>query len=221
MARPLDGAAPLQQPSKLLTGQQYSDDLSYWRRNAFPVAFQNHAAGFILSGRAISIDGHGTGGIDGNGDAWYSAEKRDTRPGRPMPFVLWGVSRVTLRNFSILQPQLWALNVMNGTDLDFSNIYVNATAMRAPWGQNWVQNTDGFDTMDARNVRLVNFVYQGGDDCVAIKPRSYNIEIRNATCRGGNGMAIGSLGQYLEDSSVENVAIRNVKVSTLRRHSRC
>ena len=133
-----------------------------------------------------------------------------------MPFVLWGVARVTLRNFSILQPQLWALNVMNGTDLEFSNIYVNATATKAPWGQNWVQNTDGFDTMDARNVRLVNFVYQGGDDCVAIKPRSYNIEIRNATCRGGNGMTIGSLGQYLEDSSVENVVIRNVKVNTRR-----
>jgi polygalacturonase len=131
-----------------------------------------------------------------------------------MPFVLWAVSRVTLRNFSILQPQLWALNVMNGTDLNFENIYVNATATKAPWGQNWVQNTDGFDTMDVRNAKLVNFVYQGGDDCVAIKPRSYNIEIRNATCRGGNGIAIGSLGQYLEDSSVENVVIRNVKVST-------
>jgi galacturan 1,4-alpha-galacturonidase len=129
-----------------------------------------------------------------------------------MPFVLWHASRVTLRNFSVLQPQLWAINIMNGTDIDLQNIYVNATATKAPWGQNWVQNTDGFDTMDARNVRLVNFVYQGGDDCVAIKPRSYNVEVRNATCRGGNGMAIGSLGQYLEDSSVENVVIRNVKV---------
>lgn len=52
--------------------------------------------------------------------------------------------------------------------------------------------------MDVDNVWLENFVYQGGDDCVAIKPRSYNVNIRNATCHGGNGMAIGSLGQYLE-----------------------
>ena len=101
---------------------------------------------------------------------------------------------------------------MNGTNMWFDDILNNATAVNAPYGVNWVQNTDGFDTMDAKNVRLVNFVYQGGDDCVAIKPRSYNIEIRNATCRGGSGMAIGSLGQYLEDSSVENVVIRNVKV---------
>ena len=68
------------------------------------------------------------------------------------------------------------------------------------------------DTMDARNIYLNNFVYQGGDDCIAIKPRSYNIYVNNATCHGGNGMAIGSLGQYLEDSSVENVQVTNVHV---------
>jgi galacturan 1,4-alpha-galacturonidase len=61
--------------------------------------------------------------------------------------------------------------------------------------------------MDVRDIQLTNFVYQGGDDCIAIKPRSYNIHIRNVTCHSGNGIAIGSLGQYLEDSSVENVHI--------------
>jgi galacturan 1,4-alpha-galacturonidase len=66
--------------------------------------------------------------------------------------------------------------------------------------------------MDCRNIMLKNLIYQGGDDCIAIKPRSYNIEVRNVTCRGGNGIAIGSLGQYLEDSSVENVIVSDVKV---------
>ncbi|KAJ1708285.1 exopolygalacturonase precursor [Aspergillus flavus] len=66
--------------------------------------------------------------------------------------------------------------------------------------------------MDARNIRLTNFVYQGGDDCIAIKPRSYDIDIHNVTCRGGNGIAIGSLGQYKEDSSVDNVRIDKFKI---------
>jgi galacturan 1,4-alpha-galacturonidase len=66
--------------------------------------------------------------------------------------------------------------------------------------------------MDSRNIVLKNLIYQGGDDCIAIKPRSYNIEVRNVTCRGGNGIAIGSLGQYLEDSSVEHVVVSDVKV---------
>ena len=66
--------------------------------------------------------------------------------------------------------------------------------------------------MDVQNVHLTNFTYQGGDDCIAVKPRSYNVYVKNAVCNGGNGMAIGSLGQYLEDSSVENVVMDNVTV---------
>lgn len=68
---------------------------------------------------------------------------------------------------------------MNGTTMWFDDIYVNNTALDAAFGDNWVQNTDGFDTMDAYNIRLTNFVYQGGDDAIAIKPRSYNIYVQN------------------------------------------
>ncbi|EXJ58925.1 hypothetical protein A1O7_06355 [Cladophialophora yegresii CBS 114405] len=191
---------------------QFSDDLDYWRNNSYPIAFQNHHAGFILTGDGIRIDGFGTGGIHGNGDLWYTAEAGHTLPGRPMPFVLWNVSDVTVSRFSIQQPQLWAFNIMNGTNIWVDQLYCNATATKAPWGSNWVQNTDGFDTMDVKNVYLSNFVYQGGDDCIAIKPRSYDVSVYNVTCRGGNGIAIGSLGQYLEDSSVENVVVDNVTV---------
>ena len=66
--------------------------------------------------------------------------------------------------------------------------------------------------MDARSVSLKNFYYYGGDNYLAIKPRSYDIRIENITCEGGNGVAIGILGQYLEDSSVEDVSIRNARV---------
>lgn len=72
------------------------------------------------------------------------------------------------------------------------------------------------DTMDATNITLRNFTFSGGDDCIAVKPRSSNIHISNITCNGGNGIAIGSLGQYLEDASVENVVIDNAKVPGTR-----
>lgn len=76
----------------------FSDDLAYWRDNAYPVAFQNHRAGFVLSGERIRLDGHGTGRIDGGGSAWYAAEEADTQPGRPMPFVWWNVSDVLVEH---------------------------------------------------------------------------------------------------------------------------
>ncbi|KAK5164962.1 uncharacterized protein LTR77_009627 [Saxophila tyrrhenica] len=195
----------------------FSEDLDYWRNNNYHISFQNHAAGFILTGDHIRIDGFNTGGIDGNGEVWYYDERGNettgaTRPGRPMPFVLWNVSDVHVRNFYVVQPQLWSINMMNATNIYFDNIYVNATSPQAPHGYNWVQNTDGFNTMDSYNVYLTNFTYQGGDDCVAIKPRSYNIFVNDVTCHSGNGVAIGSLGQYLKDASVGNVHIDNAKI---------
>ncbi|KAK6810570.1 hypothetical protein RU639_013636 [Aspergillus parasiticus] len=79
-----------------------------------------------------------------------------------MPFVFWNVSDIHVDNFYVKDPQLWALNTMNGTNMQFNNINCNATAIDAPYGENWVQNTDGFDTMDARNIRLTNFTTDNG-----------------------------------------------------------
>ncbi|TKX27669.1 putative glycosyl hydrolases family 28 protein [Elsinoe australis] len=191
-----------------------SPDIDYWRTdgNTYYIAFQNHRTNFILTGDHITINGFGTGGIEGNGDTWYTAEAGKVRVGRPMPFVLWNVSDVYVNKFFVKQPAFWAFNIMNGTDIVVDEFYANATATKNPYGANWVPNTDGFDTMDARNVTLRNFIYQGGDDCIAIKPRSYEIHVTNVTCRGGNGIAIGSVGQYLEDSSVENVTVSDVTI---------
>ena len=36
--------------------------------------------------------------------------------------------------------------------------------------------------------------------------------MQGVTCRGGNGIAVGSLGQYLEDSSVNNLWVDDVKI---------
>lgn len=48
----------------------FSPDLTYWRQNSYPIFFQNHAAGFVLSGDGIWINGYSTGGIFGNGNTW-------------------------------------------------------------------------------------------------------------------------------------------------------
>jgi galacturan 1,4-alpha-galacturonidase len=53
-----------------------------------------------------------------------------------MPFVFWNVSDVTVKNFYIVQPQLWSINIMNATNMVWDNIYVNATSPEAPLGYN-------------------------------------------------------------------------------------
>lgn len=68
----------------------FSGDLDYWRNNSYHISYQNHAAGFVLTGDHILIDGHGEGGIHGNGQLWYLDEAGNgtvgaTRKGRPIP----------------------------------------------------------------------------------------------------------------------------------------
>lgn len=70
----------------------------------------------------------------------------------------------------------------------------------------------GTDTYRSDRISLLNWDVTCGDDCLALKgvsigflnfistyrciQNSTNLMIRNITCRGGNGIAIGSLGQY-------------------------
>jgi galacturan 1,4-alpha-galacturonidase len=83
---------------------QFSDNLTYWRNNSYSIFFQNHAAGFVITGDRIRINGHGTGGINGNGNAWYNAEQATTQQGRPMPFVFNNTSEVTVENCNAAPP---------------------------------------------------------------------------------------------------------------------
>lgn len=56
-------------------------------------------------------------------------------------------------------------------------------------------------------------IYQGGDDCVAFKPNSSMITVRNVTCYGGTGVAFGSIAQYqgqldyLEDIVIDDMQL--------------
>lgn len=189
-------------------------DIEYWANNNshYFIHFQNHVAAIVFSGDRFTINGHGTGGIFGNGNVWYQAEKGNTKYGRPMAFVFWNASNVEVDDFKNIDPPFWSTNIMNGSNLRFTNLLNNATAPGTPYGENWVQNTDGFDTMNVDNVHLENFTYQGGDDCNAIKDQSYNVYSKNITCIGGNGIAVGSLGQYLDDASVANYEVDDAKI---------
>jgi galacturan 1,4-alpha-galacturonidase len=73
-----------------------SDNLTYWRNpnNTYPIFFQNHHAALAISGDHIHIHGYDTGGVFGNGNAWYNAEQAVTQPVRPMNFVWWNATEV-------------------------------------------------------------------------------------------------------------------------------
>ncbi|KAI2998861.1 CAZyme family GH28 [Aspergillus niger] len=195
----------------------FSDDIDYWVNNSYRVDFQNQSSAWRITGHDYVVDGGPRqGGVDGNGQLWYTWAKGGSNVfGRPMPVHVFESTRATLRNLAIRQPQFWAVLVDSSSHINLDNFYVNATnhdSSVSPEGE-WVQNTDGIDTYRSDHITVTNWVYQGGDDAVAFKGNSTNIHVENVTVYGGPGIAFGSLGQYPDRTDiVENVTVRNVRV---------
>lgn len=70
-----------------------------------------------FSGQDITIDGHGTGIINGQGQVWYDlALAIGGLFGRPIPFCLRNVENAVAKNFKILQSgKWWVLSMRNAT----------------------------------------------------------------------------------------------------------
>lgn len=55
----------------------FTTDIDHWVKNRVPLDFQNLALAWIVTGNNYVLDGHGSGGIYGNGQVWYSWAKEE------------------------------------------------------------------------------------------------------------------------------------------------
>ncbi|KAH9926341.1 pectin lyase fold/virulence factor [Amylocystis lapponica] len=198
-------------------------DIDYWlnANNTYRVVFiQDQASWFVITGHDFVVDAHWTGGIQGNGQHWWSYYGNRTRydgDGRPIALTLYRAARATVAGFRIVAQPFWCNTVAESTDIVYDGMYCNATNNDPLYvGQNIVPNTDGIDTYRASRISLLNWDITCGDDCLAIKGNSTDVIARNITCRGGNGIAVGSLGQYVQfDEIVDRVLFENLKLIRL------
>ncbi|KDQ56690.1 glycoside hydrolase family 28 protein [Jaapia argillacea MUCL 33604] len=200
-------------------------DYQYWLNynSTYRVVFiQDQASWFVVTGNDFIIDAHGQGGIKGNGQPWWSyyatgAQPRLDGDGRPIAFTLSHVQRGVVNNFHIDSPPFWCNTVADSVDVVYDGMVCNATNTDTTYaGQNIVPNTDGIDTYRSDSVSLLNWDVTCGDDCLAIKGNTTNLYVQNVICRGGNGIAFGSLGQYVDlPDNVENVVMENLQLLRL------
>ncbi|KAL5524602.1 hypothetical protein ACEPAF_9742 [Sanghuangporus sanghuang] len=202
---------------------QFVPDIDYWldEVNTYRVVFiQNQSSWFVVTGRDFEVDAHNQGGINGNGQPWWEYFQNHTREdgdGRPISLTLHEVQRGAIRNFRIQSPPFWCNTVANSRNVIYDGMTCNATNSNpAYFGQNIVPNTDGIDTYRSDHVTLRNWDVTCGDDCLAIKGNSTNIVAQGITCRGGNGIAFGSLGQYVQfNDIVQNVLLEDLTLIRL------
>ncbi|PON38062.1 Glycoside hydrolase [Parasponia andersonii] len=70
-------------------------------------------------------------------------------------------------------------------------------------------NTDGIMISGSSQINIYESVIGTGDDCIAIKGGSSNINITHVACGPGHGISIGSLGVWKGTNTVEDVHVRN------------
>ncbi|KAF8852321.1 pectin lyase-like protein [Acephala macrosclerotiorum] len=165
---------------------------------------------FIITG-----GGWKQGGIDGNGQAWMTrAAGHSNQFGRPIPLSIYNSTRATVADFSIRQPQFWSFWIQDSSQVKLNNIYINGTNTDpAGNGSNYETNIDGLDSMRVDNLLVTNWLFHGGDDCLAPKGNCTNMVFSNLTCVGG-GIAFGSIGQYPDSPDyITNVTASNISVS--------
>lgn len=187
---------------------RWSTDIPYWLNNSYPLVLQDQHTAWLFGGENVTFRGEQGGWYNGNGQAWYTQnQNQSNQPGRPISITIIDSKNVLIDGLSIVQPQFWATFVVQSKNVSITNFYVNATS-NDQWG---TVNTDGYDSWNSEDLLVENAVIQNQDDCIAVKGNTTNLLVRNVTCHGNYGMAIGSVGQYpTMPDYVENVTFEDI-----------
>ncbi|EJD03462.1 pectin lyase-like protein [Fomitiporia mediterranea MF3/22] len=186
----------------------WGTDLDYWRNNSLPLGYQNQTTAWRLGGTDILWVGHNIGTFDGNGQLWYDlAAGASNLAGRPISLVITNTSDSVFDGMRFVQSQFWSMAITYSENLLLQNIYVNSTSNNS----NPVQNTDGVDTFYSNNLVFRNWTVDNGDDAISPKANSSNILVQDSHFYHSGGIAIGSIGQYLEVYEfIENVLAERI-----------
>ncbi|KAI5778849.1 putative exopolygalacturonase X [Geopyxis carbonaria] len=183
---------------------EFSDDVDYWKDNAFPLTFQNATTFWMLGGEDVNLYGGGT--LDGNGQVWYDAYAEDIYILRPILMGIVGLKGGSVSGIHMRYSPQWFNIVVNSSSVVYDNLSISGGSV----SENTAKNTDGWDTYRSDAITIQNSVIDNGDDCVSFKPNSTNIVVQNLDCTGSHGISVGSLGQYPGTFDiVENILVTN------------
>jgi galacturan 1,4-alpha-galacturonidase len=86
----------------------WTADIQYWVKNSVSVVFQQRSTAFRLGGENFSVLGHGQALFNGNGQAWYDANRNGANmAGRPISLTLWHAKNAVVDGITWRQVQFW------------------------------------------------------------------------------------------------------------------
>ncbi|KAL1551401.1 galacturonan 1,4-alpha-galacturonidase [Salvia divinorum] len=151
----------------------------------------------------LSVVGNELGIIDGHGDTWWDLTMVDDYRPNAMIFVL--CNNLQIMGLTHINSPRFHLAITNTTNAEISKLHMIAPS-NSP-------NTDGIDLLFSTNINIRNCTMETGDDCIAIKGGTSNVDISEIVCGPGHGISIGSLGQFGRRDEVEAINISNCNIT--------
>ncbi|KAI1651685.1 glycoside hydrolase family 28 protein [Daldinia loculata] len=188
---------------------RWSSDIQYWLGNSIGVEYAQRSTAWRIGGQDISIRGFGKALFDGQGQFWYDQNRGGSnQAGRPISLTLWHAKNVFIDGITWRQSQFWHTFVAYSENITMTNLDMNSTS-NSQWS---TVNTDGTDTWNSKDVFIKNWTVTCGDDCIAIKGNSTNIQVSDVHCYESGCATIGSLGNnpgnapdFVQDVTFDNI----------------
>ncbi|KAL1206892.1 Polygalacturonase ADPG2 [Cardamine amara subsp. amara] len=157
----------------------------------------------------LSVDGGGTGTVDGNGETWWqnSCKWNKAKPctKAPTAVTFYNSNNLRVNNLKVRNAQQIQISIEKCSDVEVTNVVVTAPG-NSP-------NTDGIHITNTQNIRVSKSIIGTGDDCISIESGSQNVQINDITCGPGHGISIGSLGDDNSNAFVSGVTVDGAKLS--------
>ncbi|KAH8197763.1 hypothetical protein TruAng_008052 [Truncatella angustata] len=187
----------------------FSKDTTYYVNQVMNTTSLNNVTIDIYGGNNLKVNGHGTGTINGNGQTWYNLVKGISNyPNRPMGLTIWGAKDSVFSGLTFLQSQMWTMAIIHSENILLENFNVSSRTNNGyP-----ARNTDGADLLFSNNVTFRGWTVNNGDDSISLKANSTNVLVEDCYFERGLGLALGSIGQYVDQfETIENVTARNIR----------
>jgi len=140
---------------------------------------------FIQASDDSNVEISGSGTIDGNGSAWWTAYNSNNNIQRPDLLRFNNDNIILIQNVTLQNSPMFHVAFGSTNNVTVDAITINTSASSP--------NTDGIDPAGS-NYLIENCNISDGDDDIAIKPQNVacsNITIQNCTIGSGHGISVG------------------------------
>ncbi|KAN0060460.1 hypothetical protein ACQY0O_007791 [Thecaphora frezii] len=158
-----------------------------------------------IAGNNLYVHGEGAT-INANGQQIWDGKGSNGGKSKPKHFNVHKVTNSRIGPLTIKNTPKQAFSINNAKNVQLDHITITNND---PDGL--AHNTDAFDVSESDGVFITNPTINNQDDCLAINSGT-NILFSGATCTGGHGISIGSVGGR-DNNVVDGVWVENSKIS--------